>query len=148
MSRHFAYFLAIGLSAGSPTAGFAQGDPATDIRMMGRCDACVVQGQSFDGARLTGIGFGEAKLTDVSFAGADMSISVFDGAVLTNVQFGDADLSGASFVGAQLINVSFAGANLRGAVFEGARLTGTDLSLAHLCKTQLPDDSMGNAACN
>lgn len=128
--------------------GAAQESAPAEMRMMGQCAGCVLNGNDYREGRLTGVELADSKITEVSFNEATLSLAIFDGARLTNVNFDGANLRGASFVGAVLVNVTFDGADLMGAVFEGATLDQTDLSTARLCKTQLPDDMMANDGCN
>lgn len=125
----------------------ATADIATEIRALGNCGECVLEGGDYSGTKLMGIDLSDARVSDVSFAGAKMDIAVLDNARLENVNFDGADLSGATFVNAHLSNVSFKGTDLMGAVFDGAILTGSDLSQARLCKTQLPNDETADEDC-
>ena len=128
--------------------GAAQESALAEMRMMGQCAGCILDGNDYRAARLIGVQLEASKITEVSFNEAALSLAIFDRARLTNVTFDGANLRGASFVGAVLDNVTFDGADLMGAVFEGATLDQTDLSTARLCKTQLPDDMMANDGCN
>lgn len=126
--------------------------PATaqnvEMRPLGNCQGCAVEGQDFSDRKLTGIDLGESRLTAIDFDRAGLGIAIFDGAVLTDVSFDGAAMRGASFVGARLTDVTFVGADLRGAVLEGAILERTDLAPALLCNTQMPDDEMENSDCD
>jgi uncharacterized protein YjbI with pentapeptide repeats len=118
-----------------------------NIRSLGNCEECVIDGQDFSDRRLSGINFTSAQLSNVSFENTAMNIAVFDGAILRGVNFNGTDLKGASFIGARLEDVSFVGANLQEAVFEAAILEGTDLGPALFCTTQIPGDVMDNSDC-
>lgn len=119
-----------------------------EMRTMARCEGCTVQGVDRAEAALTGVDLRSASIRDTRFDQARLTIAVFDGATLERVSFDGADLGGASFVGARLIDVTFDGADLGGAVFDGAMLERTDLNVARLCKTQMPDDSMASEGCD
>lgn len=134
------------LTAAANTGATQESAPA-DMRMLGQCAGCILNGNDYREARLTGVQLEDSEITEVSFKEATLSLAIFDGARLTNVNFDGANLRGASFVGAVLVNVSFDGVELMGAVFEGAVLEQTDISEGRLCKTQLPDDIMANDGC-
>ena len=132
-------------------AGFAAAqavDRSAEMRPLGDCAGCVVEGQDLADRKLMGIDLGGAQLSGVRFDRAALGLAIFEGARLSGVSFDGAGLRGASFVGARLVDVTFAGADLRGAVFEGAVLERTDLQPAALCNTQMPDDAMDNSDCN
>lgn len=118
------------------------------LRMLGQCSGCSLEGLDLSGRRMTGVDLSEATLRNVDFSGTRLNIAVFNNAVLENVAFVSADLRGATFVGARMINVSFEGADLRGAVFESAVLESTDLQAGQLCNTQMTDDTMENSNCD
>jgi uncharacterized protein YjbI with pentapeptide repeats len=122
-------------------------DFLVNIKSLGNCEECVIDGQDFSDRRLSGINFTSAQLNNVSFNNTAMNISIFDGAILRGVSFDGTDLKGASFIGARLEDVTFVGANLKGAVFEDATLERTDLGPALLCTTQTPGDVMDNSDC-
>jgi len=146
-ARRLTFAFAFTTLAG-PFAAIAQSaDRVADVKTMGTCSGCVLEGQGFTERRLMGIKFASATLTNMNFSGASMNIAVFDDAVLRDVNFDGADLKGASFVGTRLENVTFDGADLSGAVFEGAVLLDTDLQRGRLCNTQLPDDIMDESDC-
>lgn len=123
-------------------------DRSDDMRKLGRCAGCVLEGRAFEGQSLTGVDLSDATLTRVDFDGAQLNLAIFEDAVLSEVSFAGATLRGASFVGARLSDVSFEGADLRGAVFEGAVLERTSLDAALLCNTQTPVDKMDNSDCS
>lgn len=125
----------------------ALADPATEMRRLGNCADCVIEGGDFTGKPLMGIDLSKATVSGTDFSQSDMTIAVLDGARLEGVSFAGANLRGATFVGARLTGVDFAGANLTGAVFEGAVLVDSDLTAGRLCNTQLPDDAMANQNC-
>jgi len=131
------------LVAGAPCVA----DPATEMRSLGNCAECVIDGGDFADARMMGIDLSRSDLRGASFARARMSVAVLDGARLTDVSFAGAELRGATFVNARLSNVDFTGADLTGAVFEGAVLEGSDLAAGRLCQTQMPDDEIANTNC-
>ncbi|WP_208351901.1 pentapeptide repeat-containing protein [Pseudaestuariivita rosea] len=139
---HFRLIAALLVMTQSATA-----DPTAQMRPLGNCAGCVISSEDFSEYRLMGLDLTDADISDVSFSQAFMSIAVLNGARLEGVSFEGADLRGATFVNAQLSNVSFIGADLTGAIFEGAVLTNSDLTLARLCKTQMPNDDMANADC-
>ena len=123
-------------------------DHTAEMRQLGDCHGCVIDGQDFSDRSLMGINMSDARLTATLFKRARLGIAIFDGATLTGVNFDGANLRGASFVGARLVDVTFAQADMRGAVFEGAILEHTDLKPGLLCNTQMPDDEMDNSDCD
>lgn len=122
-------------------------DWAANIKSLGNCEGCVVDGQDFSDRRLSAINFASAQLDNIAFENAAMSIAIFDGAILTGVSFDGANLGGTSFVGTRFEDVTFVGANLNGAVFEDAIFERTDLGPALLCNTQISGDVMDNSDC-
>jgi uncharacterized protein YjbI with pentapeptide repeats len=122
-------------------------DRSANVKMLGNCEGCVIDGQDFSERRLMGINFASAELSNMVFDGAAMNIAIFDGATLRDVRFVGTDLSGASFVGSRLIDVTFDVADLKGAVFEEVLLERTDLQSARLCNTQTPSNITDNSGC-
>lgn len=138
--------LLVVLSATSVAA--QEASDASQLRMLGHCQACSFEGLDLTESKLTGVDLKESTLRAIDFAGANLSIALFDFAVIENVSFDGADLGGASFRGARLINVTFVGADLKAAVFEDAILEGTDITAGRLCNTQMPNETTDNTECD
>ncbi len=153
MDRHttrsagLGFLVGLGLLLSSAAIAQDVAEPE-QLRMLGRCSGCVVEGLDLSGRRLTGVDLSESTIRDVDFSGANLNIALFDDATLENVSFASANLTGASFVGARLINVSFENTILKAAVFDAAILEDTDLGRGISCNTQLPDDTTDSTECN
>jgi uncharacterized protein YjbI with pentapeptide repeats len=90
---------------------------------------------SFQGARLTGLDLGEARIEEARFEGCKLDYANFRHAVVEHVSFEDCVLANADFQGAQLYSVRFSGCQLGAADFSKAELShvdfrGSDLALA------------------
>lgn len=118
------------------------------IRMLGRCSGCSVEGEDLSGQGLTGIDFSNAVIRNVDFSNAALSLAIFDYATLENVKFDSADLNGVSFRRARMKNVSFINTELKASVFEDAVLEDTDLLKGLICNTQMPNETMNNSDCD
>ncbi|WP_245902634.1 pentapeptide repeat-containing protein [Pararhodobacter marinus] len=138
--------LLVFLSAFSVAA--QEASDASQLRMLGQCQACSFEGLDLTESKLTGVDLKESTLRAIDFAGANLSIALFDFAVIENVSFNGANLGGASFRGARLVNVTFEGADLKAAVFEDAILEATDITAGRLCNTQMPNETTDNTECD
>lgn len=92
----------------------------------------VIDGTSFEHAKMYASNFAEAKIIDAYMTHCDMYGTGFVDAKLNMVHFDNSDLSKALFKGAHLKNVTFKHANLTEANFEFARFTNVDLEGANL----------------
>lgn len=118
--------LVLFLSASSVAA--QEASDASQLRMLGQCQACSFEGLDLSESKLTGVDLKESTQRAIDFAGAN--------------------LGGASFRGARLVNVTFEGADLKAAVFEDAILEGTNVTAGRLCNTQMPNETTDNTECD
>lgn len=81
----------------------------------------------FEGARLTGLSLGEAKLEDARFVGCKLDYANFRFAAIEHVSFEGCVLDSADFQGARLYAVRFSGCQLTGTDFTKAELAHVDL---------------------
>ena len=81
----------------------------------------------FEGARLTGLDFGEARIEEAYFSACKLDYANFRHAAIEHVTFKDCVLTNADFQGARIYATRFAGCQLDAADFTKAELAHVDL---------------------
>jgi uncharacterized protein YjbI with pentapeptide repeats len=131
------------LESGGAEEGLLRGLDLSEAKLRGLClrdveggDVSAVNGDwrgaglnrvSFEGARLTGLDFGEARIEEAHFKGCKLDYANFRHAVVEHVTFEDCVLTNADFQGARIYTTRFAGCQLGAADFSKAELAHVDL---------------------
>ncbi|MBK8942699.1 MAG: pentapeptide repeat-containing protein [Polyangiaceae bacterium] len=113
-------------------------------------DRTIIDGSSFEGARLESSGFARAHLDRTRFIGATLVKASFMGVTGEAASFANANLEAVDLRQAKLVDANFEGARLPKvnglkATFSGANLTGADLSGASLRSAKLRAAKLGGS---
>ncbi len=108
-------------------------------------DGLWLDGQDFQGAILESLDVPDARLRGVNFSRAVLTDANFAGADLVGASFEKADLRKANLTGANLTGANLTSSNLTGANFTNADLTNADLTGAEITDIKLNNARLAGA---